>query len=342
MNDLRDAFHAVMTGRSLDAAEAEAAMAAILDGAPPEPLVAAFLVALELKGASAEELTGAARAMRARARPLDLDGGNVLDTCGTGGDGAGIFNVSTGAALVAATAGVAVAKHGNRAISGRVGGADVLERFGVRIELDPEGLKRCLKLARCCFIFAPAYHPVLARLAPLRRTLGVRTIFNLMGPLANPARPRRQLVGVPEARLVPMMARALAALGASHVMVVHGEDGLDELSASAPTRIAEIKAGGVISEFTLDLRSVRIVPVNRSELTVDNADEAVAMLRRTLGGAPGAAHEMLALNAGAAIYVGARAASIAEGVEVAREILTSARALETVERMRRASLGDAP
>ncbi|HVA67948.1 MAG TPA: anthranilate phosphoribosyltransferase [Candidatus Binataceae bacterium] len=342
MNDLRDAFIAVMAGRSLDAESAEHVMAAILDGDPPEALVAAFLVALELKGASAEELTGAARAMRARARPLDLDGGNVLDTCGTGGDGAGTFNVSTGAAIVAAAAGVAVAKHGNRAISGRVGGADVLERFGVRIDLDPDGLKRCLRFARCCFIFAPAYHPVLARLAPLRRTLGVRTIFNLMGPLANPARPRRQLVGVAEARLVPLMARALAALGADHVMVVHGEDGLDELSASAPTRIAEIKADSAICEFTLDSRSAGVSPVNRSELIAGDADEAAAMLRRTLAGEPGATHEMLALNAGAAIYVGAGAPSIADGVAIAREILTSGRALETIERMRRASIGDAP
>src|SRR3984957_17994176 len=176
-------------------------MGEVLDDVVPDALVAGFLVALKMKGEAAAELTGGARAMRKRARPLNLNHGNVLDTAGTGGDGVGTFNISTAAAMVAAAAGVPVAKHGNRAISGRVGAADVLERLGIKIDLDPEGVQRCLRVAGCCFIFAPAYHPVLARLTGLRRALGVRTVFNLIAPLSNPARPRRQLLGVAEQRL---------------------------------------------------------------------------------------------------------------------------------------------
>ncbi|HVA40838.1 MAG TPA: anthranilate phosphoribosyltransferase [Candidatus Binataceae bacterium] len=339
MSELRAAFAAVLAGRSLDAARAERVMGEIFDGEPPEALVAGFLVALKFKGESAAELTGGARAMRARARALDLNGGNVLDTAGTGGDGAGTFNISTGAALVAAAAGVPVAKHGNRAISGRVGAADVLERFGVKIDLDPEGVQRCLRAAGCCFIFAPAYHPVLARLAGLRRALGVRTVFNLIAPLSNPARPRRQLLGVAEPRLVRLMAEALAALGVDHAMVVHGEDGLDELSLAAPTRVAEVR-GGAISEFEVRPRELGFEPGDAAALMVTDAEHATEVLRRTLAGEGGPAQDVLALNAAAAIYVGGRAASLKEGVAMAREILVAGRALEVVERMRRASYGE--
>lgn len=339
MSDLRDAFIAVLAGRSLGAEQAERAMAEVLDGEPPESLVAGFLVALKLKGESAGELTGGARAMRARARALDLNGGEVLDTAGTGGDGAGTFNISTGAALVAAAAGVPVAKHGNRAISGRIGAADVLERLGVKIDLDPEGLRRCLSAAGCCFIFAPAYHPVLARLAGLRRALGVRTVFNLIAPLSNPARPRRQLLGVAEPRLVRLMAEALAALGVEHAMVVHGDDGLDELSLGAPTRVAEVR-GAAIREYKVRPRELGIQPGDTAALTAADPESAAAMLRRTLAGERGPAQDVLALNAAAAIYVGGRAASLVEGAAMAREILAAGRALEVVERMRRASHGE--
>jgi anthranilate phosphoribosyltransferase len=339
VSELRDAFATVLAGRSLDAARAERVMGEIFDGEPAETLVAGFLIALKLKPESAEELTGGARAMRARARALDLDGGNVLDTAGTGGDGAGTFNISTGAALVAAAAGVPVAKHGNRAISGRVGAADVLERFGVKIDLDPAGVERCFRAAGCCFIFAPAYHPVLARLASLRRVLGVRTVFNLIAPLSNPARPRRQLLGVAEPRLVPLMAEALAALGMDHAMVVHGEDGLDELSLAAPTRVAEVR-GGAISEYEVRPRELGFAPGDAAGLIVSDAEHATEVLRRTLAGEEGPAQDVLALNAAAAIYVGDRAASLKEGVAVAREILVAGRALEVVERMRRASHGE--
>jgi anthranilate phosphoribosyltransferase len=331
--NLRDAFNEVLAGRSLDAAEAEAVIAEILDDVVPDILVAGFLVALKLKGESAAELTGGARAMRKRARALNLNDGNVIDTAGTGGDGAGTFNISTGAALIAAAAGVPVAKHGNRAISGRVGAADVMERFGIKIDLDPAGLERCLERAGFCFIFAPAYHPVLARLAVLRRTLGTRTLFNLIAPLSNPARPKRQLMGVAEPRLLRPMAEALAALGVEHAMVVHGKDGLDEISLAMSTSVVEVRRAE-IREFEITPEQFGITPGNPAELLTGDAGEATEVLRRALAGDTGAAQDVLALNAGAAIYVGGGTASMAEGVKLAFATLASGRALETIERIR--------
>jgi anthranilate phosphoribosyltransferase len=337
--NLREAFAEVLKGRSLDAAQAEGVFGEILDDIVPDPLVAGFLVALKMKGESAAELAGGARAMRKRARRLNLNDRNVLDTAGTGGDGAGTFNISTAAAMVAAAAGVPVAKHGNRAVSGRVGAADVLERFGVKIELDPAGLKRCLERAGCCFIFAPAYHPALARLAVLRRTLGVRTVLNLIAPLSNPARPLRQLLGVSEPRLLRPMAEALAALGVVHAMVVHGDDGLDEISLGAPTRVVEVK-GGELREYAIAPEAFGLSPASAAGFLTEDAKEATEMLRRTLAGDPGPAQDVLALNAGAAIYVGDGAATLADGVSLARKIIASGRALGTLEMMRRASIGE--
>jgi anthranilate phosphoribosyltransferase len=340
MINLREAFAEVLKGRSLDAAQAESVIGEVLDDVVPDVLVAGFLVALKMKGEAAAELTGGARAMRKRARPLDLNNGNVLDTAGTGGDGAGTYNISTAAAMVAAASAVPVAKHGNRAISGRVGAADVLERFGVKIELDAAGLKRCLDQAGCCFVFAPKYHPALARLALLRRTLAVRTIFNLIAPLSNPARPLRQLLGVSEPRLLRPMAEALAALGVVHAMVVHGNDGLDEISLSAPTRVVEVK-GGELRAYEIAPADFGLAPASATAFLAADVNEATEMLRRTLAGDPGPAQDVLALNAGAAIYVGGNAATLADGVTCARQILASGRALDTIERMRRASVGGA-
>jgi len=337
--NLREAFAEVLKGRSLEAAEAESVIGEVLDDVVPDALVAGFLIALKIKGEAAAELTGGARAMRKRARRLNLDDGNVLDTAGTGGDGAGTFNISTAAAMVAAAAGVRVAKHGNRAVSGRVGAADVLERFGVKIELDAAGLRRCLDQAGCCFVFAPAYHPALARLAVLRRTLGVRTVFNLIAPLSNPARPKHQLLGVSEPRLLRPMAEALAALGVVHAMVVHGDDGLDEISLAGATRVVEVK-GGELRTYEIAPADFGLTPASATSFLTADAAEATEMLRRTLAGDPGAAQDVLALNAGAAIYVGAGADTLADGVALARRILASGRALDTIERMRRASLGE--
>jgi anthranilate phosphoribosyltransferase len=278
--------------------------------------------------------------MRARARAVDLNDGNVLDTAGTGGDNAGTFNISTGAALVAAAAGVRVAKHGNRAFSGRSGAADALERFGIRIDCDPDGLRHCLRMAGCCFIFAPAYHPVLARLANLRRTLAVRTLFNLIAPLANPARPRYQLLGVADPRLLHPMAEALETLGVEHALVVHGTDGLDEISPTVPTRICEVRRGESLREYEIAPAHFGVEPIERSVLAVTGAEQAAEMLRQALEGHPGPALEVLALKGGAALYAADRVESLRSGIEMAREILAAGRVLETVERMRRSSHGE--
>ncbi len=339
MSDFTSAYEAVLAHRALSPEEAESAFGVVLDGKVPHVLAAAFLIALKMKGETGDEIAGCARAMRRRARALKLGVGGLLDTCGTGGDNAGTFNISTGAALIAAAAGVPVAKHGNRAISGKVGGADVLEKLGIKIDCDPPVLRKCLKGAGCCFIFAPAYHPAMARLAPLRRTLATRTLFNLMGPLVNPALPSRQVSGVPEARLFEEFARAIAVLGTEHAMVVHGLDGLDEISISAETRVAEIR-GESISDYTITPEQFGIARVGRSGLRANNADHSAKLLRAALvGDEEGPAQDILALNGGAAIYVGGKAASLAEGVAKAREIIESERALEVVGEMRRITNG---
>jgi len=336
MNMAREAFETVLKGRSLTADEAENVIGEILDDVVPDALVAGILIALKMKGETAPELTGGTRAMRRRARSLELNGGRVLDTAGTGGDGAGTFNISTGAAIVAAAAGIRVAKHGNRAISGRVGAADVLEYFGVRVDLDPEGLRRCLEEAGICFVFAPAYHPALARLAVLRRTLAVRTIFNLMAPLANAAHPRYQLLGVSERRLLRPIALSLAALGIEGAMVVHGDDGLDEISLASHTKVVEVR-GRELEEYEISSKDFGLPPAGPAEFLTADTRHAAELLQAALAGDPGPAADVLALNAGAAIYVGRGTKTLAEGVKRAREVLASGRALETLEAMRDAS-----
>jgi anthranilate phosphoribosyltransferase len=334
---LREAFDAILTGHSLSAEQAESAIGEILDGGAPEPLIAGFLVALRTKGETAEELAGGALAVRNRALPLDLGTDELLDTCGTGGDGARTFNISTGAALVAAAAGVRVAKHGNRAASGVIGAADAIEKLGMKADLDAAGLARCLERANFCFIFAPAFHPSFARLAPLRRALGIRTVFNLLGPLANPAHARRQLLGVADARLMMPMAKALAALGTEHAMVVHGEDGMDEISSSAETRVIEIR-GGDLREYRITPQRLGVSDASAPQLRVDGAEQAMALLRGALAGEEGPAQDALVLNAGAAIYLGARAGTLQEGVKIARETIASGRVTRTLDLLRRASL----
>ena len=340
MSKLREALTQLIAGHSLSEAAALEAMGEVFDARAPDPLVAGFLVALRIKGESATELAGAARAMLARARALELDS-VMLDTAGTGGDATGSINISTGSALIAAAAGVRVAKHGNRAVSGRIGAADLLERMGVKIDLDPAGLRRCLERAGICFVFAPAYHPVMARLATLRRELGIRTLFNLLGPLVNPARPKRQLLGVAEPQLMRPMVEALASLGVEHAMVVHGEDGLDEISCIAPTRIAELRTGK-IDFFQIEPENFGLKREALGALATSGPEHAVEILRRALGGESGVANRVLALNAGAAIYLGGKAPTMKDGVARASAILAEGKALEVLERMRIASQENSP
>jgi len=342
VNALREAFDAVLAGRSLSAEESERAVGIILEGGAeaPEALVAGFLIALKMKGESAAELAGAARAMRARMRTVDLGVDGLTDVVGTGGDNANSFNISTAAAIVAAAAGVPIAKHGNRAVSGRVGSADVLERMGVRIDFDPAGLARCVRAAGICFIFAPAYHPVLARLAAVRKALGVRTNFNLLGPLCNPATPGRMLVGVGDPRLFRAIAEALAALGVRHALVVCGRDGMDEITLSGPTRVAELHGEAPIREYEIAPGDFGMRSAGRDVFEVRDVADAAARLRDSLAGGEGPAQDVVALNAGAAIFVGGRAPSLKEGVTAARGIIASGRALATLDKLARASRGE--
>jgi anthranilate phosphoribosyltransferase len=336
VTSLRAALDLVLAGHSLDQEQVRSVFDQLLDSDAPASLVAGLLVALRMKGEEPQELAGGLRALLARARPLDLRRDDLLDTAGTGGDGKGTFNISTAAALIAAAAGVPVAKSGNRAASGRVGAADVLERFGVRIELDQAGLRRCLAQAGICFVFAPYYHPAVARVAAVRKELGIRTLFNLLGPIANAARPSRRLVGVAEARLAPVMAQALVESGARHAIVAHSEDGMDEISAWAPTPIFEVR-GGAVAQRVIRPSEFGIKAAPAAGITIENADQAVSVLCAALGGESGAAFDVLSLNGGAAIYVGAGAPSLPEGVEAARSVLRQGLALKTLERLRAAS-----
>jgi anthranilate phosphoribosyltransferase len=339
---LRQAFDAVLEGRSLGAQDAERTFAAILEGGvgAPDAIVAGFLVALKIKGESAAELAGAARAMRARMRRAALGVEGLADVVGTGGDGANSFNISTAAAIVAAAAGVPVAKHGNRAASGRVGSADVLEHLGVRIDCDPEGLARCVRAAGICFIFAPAYHPVLARVAPLRRALGIRTTFNLLGPLCNPASAARMVVGVGDPRLHRELAQALGILGVRHALVVCGSDGMDEITLAGPTRVLELRGEAPIREYAIAPEDFAFRRAAREEFEVRDAADAAARLRAAIAAGAGAASDLVALNAGATIYAGGRAASLRDGVAAARDAIDSGAALETLDKLARASRGE--
>jgi anthranilate phosphoribosyltransferase len=317
--------------------------AAVMDGQATDVQKSALLVALRMKGETAEEITGAALAMRERVTPLDVDRDGLVDTCGTGGDGRGTFNISTIAALVAAGAGANVAKHGNRAVSSSCGSADVLSALGVHIELDAPRMSQVLRRAGIAFLFAPKLHPAMSAVAAVRRELGVRTIFNVLGPLTNPAFARRQVLGVYADRLTETVAQVLAALGADHALVVHSRDGLDEISVSAPTHVCEVRDG--------EVRSYEITPeelgVGRHSLDAlaggdarQNADIARAVLR----GENGARHDIVVANAGAACYVAGLAPTIRDGVELAKESLRNGRAAEKLEQLIAISneLGGAP
>ncbi|MBX5475861.1 MAG: anthranilate phosphoribosyltransferase [Clostridia bacterium] len=321
----------VVAGEDLNELEAETAMTAIMAGQVRDVLIAAYLTALRAKGESVAEIVGSARAMRRAATHVQTRHPLVVDTCGTGGDGRGTFNISTTAAFVVAAAGVPVAKHGNRSVSSRAGSADVLEALGANLNLDAAKVGACLDAVGFGFLFAPLLHSAMKHAAPVRRALGFRTIFNILGPLTNPAGAASQVVGVYEARLAPVLAEVLNGLGTRRSLVVHSEDGLDEISISAPTLVYE--ADGA------DVRGYRIRPedfgLRRAPLAAvtggDAADNA-AIARDVLAGKPGPARDIVLLNAGAALYAGGRAETIAEGVRLAADAIDSGAARRTLER----------
>jgi len=326
---VKAALARLVDGHDLADDEVTAAVATIMDGGATAAQIAAFLTALRAKGETVDELVAVVRVLRERAVRLDVTA-PVIDTCGTGGDGLGYFNISTAAAFVAAAAGANVAKHGNRAASGKVGAADVLEALGASIELGPEAARRCLQRCGITFLFAPAYHPAVRQVAAVRRELGFRTLFNLTGPLCNPAGARRQVVGLFSRDWVMPVAETLRRLGSQHVLVVHGGDGSDEITPAAETFVAELAAG--------EIRSYEIAPEDfamgrckPSDLVGGDARHNAELMRELLGGATGALSDAVALNAGAAIHVAGISASLAGGIARARELLLGGDALRVLD-----------
>ena len=313
--------------------EAAAAMGAIMDGVAQPAHIAGLLMALALKGERPDEMVGFARAMRDRAVPLSAQPGSVFDTCGTGGDGAHTFNVSTAAAIVVAAAGVPVAKHGNRAISSQSGSADVFEALGVNVSAPASAVERALCDVGLAFFFAPSWHPSMRHAGPTRRELGVRTAFNLLGPLTNPAGARRQIVGVSRPEHTELVARALGQLGSERAWVVHGAGGLDELSTLGHTKVSEL-VNGAVNTFYVHPADAGVAVASLKDLAGGSAAENAAMITGLLAGENGPRRDIVLFNAGAALLVAGRAASLREGAALAAEVIRDGRARETLARLR--------
>jgi anthranilate phosphoribosyltransferase len=324
------ALDAVASGRDLGAEECSAVLGEIMVGAVSHTQIAAFLIGLRTKGETVDELAGLARTMRKLATGVPVDPSELLDTAGTGG-GRRTFNVSTTAALIAAGAGCAVAKHGNRSATGMSGSADLLEALGARIDLDSSGVARCIKDAGFGFMFAPAHHSATRFVVPVRRELAERTIFNFLGPLTNPAGARHQLIGVSDPAYLDRMAGALARLGVARALVVAGEDGVDECSTSAATRVVEVN-GAELRSYTIAPRDFDIPLADGDQLSGGTPEQNAAITRAVLDGERGAPLDLALLNAGAAIYAAARAESIADGVQLAREAVDSGAAAAALAR----------
>jgi anthranilate phosphoribosyltransferase len=332
--DIKQAIARVIDGRDLDAEQMITVMRAIMTGAATTAQVAGMLVALRMKGETVEEIAAAASVMRELAVGVDLSGLNdTVDIVGTGGDCAGLFNISTASMFVAAAAGCHVAKHGNRSVSSRSGSADVLEAAGVRLDLTPDQVARCVRELGVGFLFAPAHHTAMKHAIGPRRELGVRTVFNVLGPLTNPAGVTNQLLGVFAADLVPVLAKVLQSLGAQHALVVHSHDGLDEISIAEATRVAELSPEG-IREYELQPEDFGLARAPLDSLRVDGPETSLERIGAVFENQPGPARDMVALNAGAAIYVAGRATSIAAGVEQALARLADGEAARRLQALR--------
>ncbi len=324
----------------IPAACMRAAMQQIMSGDVTPAQSAAMLMGLLVKGETSAELTAAAQVMREHAVPVRIpltdSADHVLDTCGTGGDGSRIFNVSTAAAFVCAEAGIKVAKHGNRSVSSTSGSADVLEAAGLRLDLQPQQVAWCVQRLNIGFLYARAHHPAVARVAEVRQALGLRTMFNLLGPLTNPAAAPCQLLGVYDARWLQPVAQALHQLGSRHVMVVHAEDGLDEISCASNTQVTEMHHGRLHHHV---IEPQHLLPRRSSLETLQVADarQSLTLIEQALSGQDGAAADIVALNAGAGIYVAGRADNLQSGYVMAREILSSGRAWQRLQRLVRLS-----
>lgn len=328
--DMPSAIRAVTEHRDLSAAEMTDVMRAIMTGGATAAQIGGFLVGLRMKGETVEEIAAAAQVMRELVSRVEVSGPHLVDTCGTGGDARGTFNVSTCSAFVAAAAGATVAKHGNRSVSSRSGSADVLEAAGVNLNLAPAQVVLCVERIGVGFMFAPLHHGAMKHAIGPRREMGVRTIFNLLGPLTNPAGAPNQVIGVFSDQWLEPLAQVLARLGSRHVLVVYGEDGIDEISIGAPTQVAELKAGAV-QRYTLMPERFGLQRTDIMALVVKDVQESLALLRAVLAGTPGPARDIVLLNAGAAIYVSGLADSIEQGIVKARAAIASGVAQQKLE-----------
>lgn len=324
--EIQAALKKIVEGESLSESEMESVMHQVMTGAATPAQIGGLLVGLRMKGETVAEITGAARVMRALAVPVDVAQEHLVDTCGTGGDGANTFNISTTATFVVAAAGGRVAKHGNRSVSSASGSADVLEAAGVKLDMTPEQVARCVDSIGVGFMFAPAHHGAMKHAIGPRREMALRSLFNVLGPLTNPAGARRQVMGVFDSAWLRTLAEVHQQLGAEHVMMVHAEDGLDEISIAAPTQIAELR-DGVITEYTVTPEEFGMERSSLSPLAAHSAQESLEIMKRVLANEAGAASDIVALNAGAAIYVAGLADNLKQGVVQAQDALGSGLAM---------------
>jgi anthranilate phosphoribosyltransferase len=330
--DIQAAIKAVIARQNLSGDEMRSVMQQIMTGECTPSQIGGFLVGLRMKGETVDEMSAAARVMRELATRVEISGDHLVDTAGTGGDSSGSFNISTASALVAAAAGARVAKHGNRSMTSNSGSADVLETAGVKLDITPEQVRDCVEQVGVGFMFAPAHHGAMKHAIGARKEMAVRTIFNVLGPLTNPAGAPNQVIGVFDGDLLEPMASVLKQLGSNHVMVVHAEDGMDEISISAPTHVAELKQGEV-SIYTVTPSDFGMESASLDELRVDSAEQSLAMIRAVLADSPGPARDIVCLNSGAAIYVSGCADSLAAGVEAARAAISNGKAAAVLQNL---------
>lgn len=334
--NIQEALAAVVKGQDLTVEQMTAVMREIMTGVCTPAQIGGFLVALRMKSETLEEIAGAATVMRELSTRVSVKADNLVDTCGTGGDCANLFNVSTAAAFVVAAAGGHVAKHGNRSVSSSTGSADVLEAAGVNLQMPPEQVARAIEEIGVGFMFAPAHHGAMKHAIGPRKELALRTIFNMLGPMTNPANVKHQVIGVFTRALCRPMAEVLGRLGSEHVMVVHSEDGLDELSIAAPTHVAELK-GGEVTEYSINPADYGLQADSLAGLEVDSAERSLALIRSAFGGDKGEvvqkARNIIALNAGAAIYVAGLASDLRAGVNMAEDALASGLAAEKLKEL---------
>ena len=328
--DIATAIASVVERHDLSAGDMEAVMRSIMTGQATPAQIGGFLIGLRMKGETVDEIAAAAKVMRDLATRVDVAGPHLVDTCGTGGDGASTFNISTASAIVTAAAGARVAKHGNRSVSSSSGSADVLEAAGVKLDLTPEQVAACIDRVGVGFLFAPQHHSAMKHAIGPRKEMRVRTLFNLLGPVTPAAGAPNQVLGVFSLDWVEPLARVLRQLGSEHVLVVHAEDGLDEISIAAPTRVAELREGN-ISIYTVTPEDFGLQRADLSAIAVEDAQQSLAMIKAVFADQPGPARDIVRLNAGAAIYAAGLTSSLAEGVALASEVIQSGKARQTHE-----------